>query len=157
MTRELESRSGNVTPTIEGEEIYDDNEEIFYEETKRVPRDPYPLEMPEGSGNTTKARMITPVVRRELSLSQLPTFRGGDFSSFFSEWEDVINNHGPSTEREKLYYLPRAFNEHLRACILNMPFSSRGESPNYEEMVEFLFKIHRAKRRKVLNRCYVGG
>ncbi|KAJ1499673.1 hypothetical protein HMI54_011496, partial [Coelomomyces lativittatus] len=148
MTRELESRSGNVTPTIEGEEMYDDNEEIFYEETKKVPREPYPLEMPEGSGNTTRVKMITPIVRRELSLSHLPSYRGGDFLSFFREWEETIEIYGPCTEAEKLYYLPRAFSERLRAGIMKMPFSARGEAPNYEELVDFLFKLHDVSRQE---------
>ncbi|KAJ1499806.1 hypothetical protein HMI55_004203, partial [Coelomomyces lativittatus] len=51
MTRELENRSGNVTPTIESKEIYNDSEEIFYEEKKKIPIELNPLELPEGSNS----------------------------------------------------------------------------------------------------------
>ncbi|KAJ1497956.1 hypothetical protein HMI56_005301, partial [Coelomomyces lativittatus] len=56
MTRELENRLGKVTPTIEGKEIYNDSEEIFYEERRRVPQELYPLELPKGSHIAPKVK-----------------------------------------------------------------------------------------------------
>ncbi|KAJ1498279.1 hypothetical protein HMI56_005075, partial [Coelomomyces lativittatus] len=80
--------------------------------------------------------------QKEISVDRLPTYRGGDFLKFFKQWTNAISLHGERTSREKLFYLPMAFETNLRSLIMESSYSLNGEMPNYDLFVKDLFRIH---------------
>ncbi|KAJ1500051.1 hypothetical protein HMI54_011169, partial [Coelomomyces lativittatus] len=83
--------------------------------------------------------------QRELSVDCLPMYRGGDFSKFYKEWTNAVSLHGERSPREKLFYLPLAFEPNVRSLVMESVYSLNGETPNYELFVKSLFKIHGAE------------
>ncbi|KAJ1498792.1 hypothetical protein HMI54_012366 [Coelomomyces lativittatus] len=148
VTRSL-SRFANVSePAIRKEEI---NFPKGDEKLKIKKEDPEEsligdrIDLTDDEGSLYGTEEEKPKVRysqKEISVDRLPTYKGGDFSKFFKEWSNAISLHGERTSREKLFYLPMAFEEDVRLAVMESPHCLYGEQPNYELFVKDLFMIH---------------
>ncbi|KAJ1497249.1 hypothetical protein HMI54_013786, partial [Coelomomyces lativittatus] len=80
--------------------------------------------------------------QKDISIDRLPTYRGGDFATFFKEWTNAISLHGERSPKEKLFYLPMAFDTEVRSLLMGSRYCLNGKRPNYDLFVKDLFIIH---------------
>ncbi|KAJ1497982.1 hypothetical protein HMI56_005279, partial [Coelomomyces lativittatus] len=80
--------------------------------------------------------------QKEISIDRLPTYRGGDFATFYKEWTNAISLHGERSPKEKLFYLPMAFETEVRSLMMSSRYCLNGSRPNFELFVKDLFIIH---------------
>ncbi|KAJ1496872.1 hypothetical protein HMI54_014087, partial [Coelomomyces lativittatus] len=148
MTRSL-SRFANVgEPILKKEEISlprtEEKGKIKKEDFEESLKEDH-IDISEDEDSLYGTEEEKPKVRysqKEISVDRLPTYRGGDFSKFFKQWTNAISLHGERTSREKLFYLPMAFETNLRSLIMESSYSLHGETPNYDLFVKDLFRIH---------------